>query len=110
MGRDLLCKLRAQSTFDSDRTEALKLRGPEAKTLILMVVQKRNGSSVPLREDLLRFMSIPSRFQVYELKITPRTGPKHAPSSGGIKAGSHPPKPKAVLHSLQGPGWSSKTP
>jgi hypothetical protein len=50
MGRDLLCKLRAQSTFDSDRTEALKLRGPEAKTLILMVVQKRNGSSVPLRE------------------------------------------------------------
>jgi hypothetical protein len=37
MGRDL-CKLRAQVTFDSDGTIALKLRGPEAKILTLMVV------------------------------------------------------------------------
>jgi hypothetical protein len=40
MGRELLCKLRAQVTFDSDGIAALKLRGPEAKTLILMVAQK----------------------------------------------------------------------
>jgi hypothetical protein len=37
---DLLCKLRAQITFDSDGTAVLKLRGPEAKTLILMVTQE----------------------------------------------------------------------
>jgi hypothetical protein len=37
MGRGLLCKLRAQITFDSDGTAALKLRGPEAKALILTV-------------------------------------------------------------------------
>jgi hypothetical protein len=39
MGRDLLCKLRAQITFDLDGTAALKLRVPEAKTLILTVAQ-----------------------------------------------------------------------
>jgi hypothetical protein len=36
MGRDLH-KLRAQINFDSDSTAALKLRGPEAKILTLMV-------------------------------------------------------------------------
>jgi hypothetical protein len=36
----LLCKLRAQVTFDSDGTAALKLRGPEAKTLILTITQE----------------------------------------------------------------------
>jgi hypothetical protein len=35
-----LCKLRAQITFDPDGTAALKLRGPEAKVLTLMVVQE----------------------------------------------------------------------
>jgi hypothetical protein len=40
MGRDLLCKLRAQITFDSDGMVALKLRGPEAKALTLMVKQE----------------------------------------------------------------------
>jgi hypothetical protein len=39
MGRDL-CKLRAQVTLDSESTAALKLRGPEAKILTLMVVQE----------------------------------------------------------------------
>jgi hypothetical protein len=38
--RDLLCKLKTQITFDSDGTASLKLRGPEAKTLILMVAQQ----------------------------------------------------------------------
>jgi hypothetical protein len=40
LGRDLLYKLRAQITFDSADTAALKLRGPEAKTLIFTVAQK----------------------------------------------------------------------
>jgi hypothetical protein len=38
--RDLLCKLRAQITFDSDGTAALKLRRPEETTLIFMVAQE----------------------------------------------------------------------
>jgi hypothetical protein len=40
MGRDLLCKLRAQITFDSDVTAGFKLRGPEAKAVILMTAQE----------------------------------------------------------------------
>jgi hypothetical protein len=36
----LLCKLRAHITFESDGTAAFKLRGPEAKTLILTVAQE----------------------------------------------------------------------
>jgi hypothetical protein len=40
MGRDLLCKLRVQTTFDSDGMAALKLRGTEEKTVTLMVVQE----------------------------------------------------------------------
>jgi hypothetical protein len=39
MGRDL-CTLRAQVAFDFDGTASLMLRGPEAKILTLMVVQK----------------------------------------------------------------------
>jgi hypothetical protein len=40
ISRELLCKLKAQVTFDFDGTTALKLRGPEAKTLILTVTQE----------------------------------------------------------------------
>jgi hypothetical protein len=40
LGRDLLCKLRAQITFGSDGTATLKLRGPK-KTLIFTVAQKK---------------------------------------------------------------------
>jgi hypothetical protein len=39
MGKDL-CKLMAQVTFNLDVTAALKLRGPEAKTLIFTVTQE----------------------------------------------------------------------
>jgi hypothetical protein len=45
---------------------------------------------VPLREGLLRLLSFPLRFQVYGLKITPRSGPKCSPSNGGTKARCHP--------------------
>jgi hypothetical protein len=40
MGRDLLCKLRTQITSDSDGIAALKLRGPEAKIITLMIAQE----------------------------------------------------------------------
>jgi hypothetical protein len=70
IGGGLLCKLRAQITFDSDSMAALKLRGPETKTLILTGTQEEEWS-ISLREGLLRFLSFPSRFQVYGLKITP---------------------------------------
>jgi hypothetical protein len=40
MGRDFLCKLKAQIIFDSDSTVALNLRGPEAKVLTLIVAQE----------------------------------------------------------------------
>jgi hypothetical protein len=40
MGRDFLCKLRTQITFDSDSMAALKLRGPEAKIVTFMVAQE----------------------------------------------------------------------
>jgi hypothetical protein len=39
MGWDL-CKLKAQITFDLDGTGSLKLKGAEAKILILMVGQE----------------------------------------------------------------------
>jgi hypothetical protein len=40
MGRDLLCTLRVQITFDSDHTAALKLRRPEARILVFTVAQE----------------------------------------------------------------------
>jgi hypothetical protein len=40
MGRDFLCKLRVQVTFDSDGMAAIKLRGLETKILTLTVAQK----------------------------------------------------------------------
>jgi hypothetical protein len=49
MGRDLLCKLQAQITFDSDGMAALKLRGSEAKSLTL-TVRRRNSDSMPLEK------------------------------------------------------------
>jgi hypothetical protein len=43
MSRDLLDKLRAQITFDSDGMATLKLRGPEAKILTLIVAQEEKS-------------------------------------------------------------------
>jgi hypothetical protein len=40
MSRDLLCKMRAQITFDSGGMVALLFRGPEAKNLILTVMKE----------------------------------------------------------------------
>jgi hypothetical protein len=48
MGRNLLCKLRAQINFDS----ALKLRGSEAKILTLTVAQEEECDSMPLKKKI----------------------------------------------------------
>jgi hypothetical protein len=47
MGRDLLGKLRAHITFDSDGTAAFQLRGPETKTLTLAVAQEERQLCAP---------------------------------------------------------------
>jgi hypothetical protein len=107
--RDLLCKLRAQITFDSDGIAALKLRGPEAKTLILMVAQDEWWFYAPERRPL-EIPEPPFKIPgVWAEDNPPRSGLKCAPRSGGTKAGSHPCQPETVLHSSQGPGLNSKT-
>jgi hypothetical protein len=52
MGRDL-CKLRAQVTLDSESTAALKLRGPEAKILTLMVAQDEEWQLCASKKEIL---------------------------------------------------------
>jgi hypothetical protein len=51
---------------------------------------------VPLREGFLRFLRLPSRFQVYGLKITSQDWLKNSPGVVEIK----PHQQKAALHSL----------
>jgi hypothetical protein len=108
IGSDL-CKLRAQITFDSGGSSIEVKRtwhkdsNPHGHTRRGMAALCAPEGRAP---EILRF---PSRFQVYGMKITPRSGPKHTPSIGETKARNHPCQPKAVLHSLQGPGRNSKT-
>jgi hypothetical protein len=54
-----LCKLRAQITFDLDITAALKLRGPEAKTLMLMAAQEENWRFCAPKERPLEIPDLP---------------------------------------------------
>jgi hypothetical protein len=54
---------------------------------------------MPLREGLLTFLSFPSRFKVYELKITPRYGPKCAPVVMELKPGAIPISQKQYFNS-----------
>jgi hypothetical protein len=56
----LLCKFRAQITFDSDSTRALKLRGPEARTLTLMVTQEEEWQLYAPEERSSEISEIPS--------------------------------------------------
>jgi hypothetical protein len=74
MGRDLFCKLRAQITFDSDGTGALKLRGPEAKTLILMFAQEKEWQLYALERRPPEIPELP--FKIPGLKLTPQVWPK----------------------------------
>jgi hypothetical protein len=61
ISRDLLFKLRAQITFDSDVTSALKLRGPKAKTLILTVAQEEGWQLSAPEGRLIEIPELPFR-------------------------------------------------
>jgi hypothetical protein len=52
MGRDLLCKPRSQITFDYDSMAALKLGGPEAKILTLMVAQEEEWQLYASKKEI----------------------------------------------------------
>jgi hypothetical protein len=109
LGRVFLCKLRAQITFDSDGTAALKLRGPEAKTLILTVAQEEEWWLYAPEGRPLEIPKLPFKTpHIWAEDNPPRSGLKCATSSGRIKAGSHPHQPETILYSLKGPGWNSK--
>jgi hypothetical protein len=98
MGRDLLCKLRAQITFDG--TAALRLRGPEAKTLILTVAQEEwlyAPKGRPLEIPELSF-KIPGIWA----EDTPQIWPKMCPQILELKL-------EVTLPALQGSGQNSKT-
>jgi hypothetical protein len=110
MGRDLLCILRAQITFDLDDTAALKVRRPEAKTLILMVAQEEKWQLYTPERRLLEIPELPFRIPgAWAEDNPPRSGMNCAPSSGRTKAGIYPCQPDTILHSMQDPGWNSKT-
>jgi hypothetical protein len=59
MDRDLLCKLRAQISFDCDGSAALKLRGHEAKVLILMVVQEKEWQLYTSKKKIPEIPELP---------------------------------------------------
>jgi hypothetical protein len=83
LGRDLLFKLRAQITFDSDGTAALKLRGPEAKTLIFTVAQEKEWWLYAPEGRPLEISEPPVKIPGMWPKVNPRSGLKCTPSSGG---------------------------
>jgi hypothetical protein len=104
MGRDLLCNLRVQITFDSDCKAPLNLRRPKAKTLILMVAQEKEWWLYASEGRPLELLELPFKISgVWVEDNPPRSSPKCAPSNGRIKARSHPCQPETVLHSSEGP-------
>jgi hypothetical protein len=58
-GRDLLCKLRAQITFDSDGIAALKLRGPEAKIMTLTTAQEEEWQLCASKKEIPEMPELP---------------------------------------------------
>jgi hypothetical protein len=109
MGRGLLCKLRAQITFDSDGTAALKLRGPEAKTLILTVAQEEEWQLYVPEGRPPEIPELPFRIPVVCTEDNSPGWAQNVPPVMVELKGSHPHQPEKVLHSLQGPGQNSKT-
>jgi hypothetical protein len=66
MGRDLLGKLRAQITFDSDGRAALKLRGPEAKILTLTDAQEGEWWPCASKKKILEIPELPFKIPVVQ--------------------------------------------
>jgi hypothetical protein len=102
MGRDLLCKLRPQITFDSDGMVALNLGGPEEKTNPHSCTRKGMVALCPWGKSSWDSWASLKDSGCIDWWQPPRSGPKCAPTSGGTKARSHPHQPKTALHPLQG--------
>jgi hypothetical protein len=104
MGRDLLCKLETQITFDSDGTTTLNLRGPEAKTLILTVKQEEEWQLYVPEGRLLEIPKLPFKIPgVWAEDNSPSLAQNVLPVVVELKPGATC-EPETVLHSLQGPG------
>jgi hypothetical protein len=79
MGRDLLCKLKAQITFDLDSTAALKLRGPKAKTLILMAAQEEEWQLYVPEGRPLKISELPFNIPGVRAKDNSQVWPQMCP-------------------------------
>jgi hypothetical protein len=79
LGRDLLSKLRAQITFDSADTAPLKLRGPEAKTLILTVTQEEEWQFYASEERPLEILKLPFKIPGIWAEYNPQVWPEMCP-------------------------------
>jgi hypothetical protein len=93
VGKDLLCKLRAQITFESDGMAALKLRGPEAKILTLMVAEEEEWQLYASKKEIPEMPELPSKIPgIWAEDNTtpaPQTGSECTSSDSKIKARSH---------------------
>jgi hypothetical protein len=79
IGRDLLCKLRAQITFDSNAVAALKLRGPMTRVLTPTVTEEEEWplcapEGRPPETSELSF-KIPGVWAEDNLQVWPKTFP-----------------------------------
>jgi hypothetical protein len=108
MGRELLCKLRAQTTFDSDGTAALKLRRSEAKIQTLTVAQEEEWQLCASRKEIPEMPKLPFKIPGVWTEDNPSRLAWNIPPVVVVKAGSHSCYPEAMLHSLQGPSWDPK--
>jgi hypothetical protein len=88
MGRDL-CKWRAQISFDSDGTAALKLKGPETKILTLMVAQEEEWWLCDSTKEIPEMPELPFKIPGVWVETYPQTVSEHTSSGGRIKAGSY---------------------
>jgi hypothetical protein len=79
VGRDLLYKLRAQITFDSDGTTDLKLKGLEAKTLILMITQEEEWQLYATEGRPLKISELPFKIPGVWTKDNPPGLPEMCP-------------------------------
>jgi hypothetical protein len=110
MGRDFLCKLRAQITFDSDGTADLKLREPEAKTLILTVSREEEWQLYAPEGRPFEIPKLPFKIpSVLSEDNLPSLAQNVPPVVVELKPEATSISQKTVLHSLQGPGRNSKT-
>jgi hypothetical protein len=110
MGRDL-CKRRAQKTFDSDSMAALKLRGPEAKILTLMVEQEGEWQHCASKKEIPKMLLLPFKIPGVWAEDNPTLNPRLAlnmPSMVVELKLVAIPVSQRLLYSLKSPNWDPK--